>query len=157
VPGSISYPDASGDLSQQNFRALLFGDCTGNWQPGGAQVSAAGSPRRSEARIARLRRPAARRLRVPISVRSAKPFHSVSVDLGFDASDLRLRRVVAVGDARNASIASRTREDGTVTIALASGEPIPGGGPVIVVELERSVRARGAGPVRILSSRGDEG
>jgi hypothetical protein len=32
-PGRISYDPAATALSDQDFIAVLFGDCTGNWQP----------------------------------------------------------------------------------------------------------------------------
>jgi hypothetical protein len=32
-PGEIAYDPLSGQALGQNFLAILFGDCTGNWQP----------------------------------------------------------------------------------------------------------------------------
>jgi hypothetical protein len=32
-PASISYDPLSGQAIGQNFLAILFGDCTGNWRP----------------------------------------------------------------------------------------------------------------------------
>jgi hypothetical protein len=64
--------------------------------------------------------------------------------------------VLAAGKSKGASLVSHTRPDGTATIALASADPIAGGGAVVIAELERIVPGSRTGSVRLLSSRVDE-
>lgn len=35
TPGGIAYESLPASLDQQSFSAIVFGDCTGNWQPPG--------------------------------------------------------------------------------------------------------------------------
>jgi hypothetical protein len=95
-------------------------------------------------------------LRIPISVLSSGPFNAMSAALGFDPTQLRLRRVYAAGARKGASLLWHTQPNGVATIALASADPIRSDGTVLVAELERIVPGGRAKSVRILSARVDE-
>jgi hypothetical protein len=40
-PGTLTFDPLTQSVSGQDFRAVLFGDCTGNWQPGASAGNAA--------------------------------------------------------------------------------------------------------------------
>jgi hypothetical protein len=142
--GNISYQPLAGVAEGQDFVALLFGDCTGNWQP--ATPAAANSLRRSSGSSVRLGRPQAmngRRIRVPVLVDSKRAYRALELDIRFDASQLRLRRVRRAEGTAGAIVQSNIHRDGRVRIAVASGRPLASSRrPALWLEMDAPRRAR---------------
>jgi hypothetical protein len=134
--GAIALEPMVGTITQQNFYSMLFGDCTGNWQPSGApalRAQAAGD------HVVRLRIPRFTRagvVRAPITVEGSESYSAVDMRLRYDA---RAVRAVAVRPLRAAMgtlfVANLTRP-GEVRIAVAAGNPIPVRVPLVAVEFE---------------------
>jgi hypothetical protein len=145
TPGAIAYQTLPASLEDQSFTALLFGDCTGNWQP-----PAAGNAAALEARLARpakLQPLRGGRLALPISADRAAPFHALEARVTYDPTALRAVSARLVGHARHAALAFNGREAGVARIAVASGESIPADGrPVVVVLFEARRGHRVAAP-----------
>jgi hypothetical protein len=157
-PGAITFAPLQGSATSQDFLGVLFGDCTGNWQPssgGGAALSVA------PAAPARLHLGRAHRLhgrwRVALYVESAQPFHGLDVELRYDST-----RLVAVGArpapaTRPASLAVNTHTAGRVTAALASVAAISGGRtPLLVFEFRALTSSASNAAVHIVRASLDD-
>jgi hypothetical protein len=122
--GKIMLDDLTVEAVDQNFRAILFGDCTGNWSPT-ANGTAAPSVR-GGARM-RVGRPNVDRdgvVRVPVWVRAQAPYSSLDLALAYDPA-LVTPRGVALKPASGGAVASyHAGARGAVRIAMASAQPI---------------------------------
>lgn len=140
TPGTISYDPLMAQASNQDFLGILFGDCTGNWQPAGSGSGAAFAAARGSRtllRIGRLRRSRAGRVRVPIYVRSVEPFHALDAELEYDPKRLRPVRVAPRRRATESIASLGTNDSGQLKVALASATPLSGeGGPLLTVVFE---------------------
>ena len=79
-PGAISFDPFGAPVANQDFRAVLFGDCTGNWSSGAGGGAAAVASERTRVRIGRARRISGGRLRVPIEVRTGASAQALSLE-----------------------------------------------------------------------------
>jgi hypothetical protein len=153
--GKIMLDDLADEADEQNFRALLFGDCTGNWQ---SAPSGALADRGRRAATVRVGRPAARKgvARVPVYVRSGVAFNSLELQLAYDATqltprDARLRRPSA-----GAIVTSYAPAPGVLRVAVASGAPLRHRhGTLLVLEFAVAEGASGGG-VRLTTAGIDE-
>jgi hypothetical protein len=136
-PGAIAFQPLDDPAADQNFSAVLFGDCSGNWQPAGSgALSHALSPITNRVRLGRPRVvPRTHRLRVPLYVNSGTTFHALDVQLRFDARWLRPAGVRLTQQASHALLATNLNVPGTIRLALASAEALSGGA-VAMIEFE---------------------
>jgi hypothetical protein len=154
-PGGIVLDPLVGDAPQQDFTAVLFGDCTGNW----SDAHIANSVRL--ARAARIRLGAPHRLTggrwaVPLFVSSPDPFLGLDVRVGYDAP-ARPVGVQPAGMERNAMLRYDSDGHGVLTIALASPNPLSANnGPVAVLEFESPTRRNGTRIAHLVSASVDE-
>jgi hypothetical protein len=112
TPGAVSFQPLAGPASGQDFRAVAFGDCTGNWQPpsGALRATRGGvAVRVGPARGAR------RQIRVPIAVANGQ---ALEMTLRYDPTRLRFVRLRAAGTGGLAQ--AHEVEPGVVRIAAAS-------------------------------------
>lgn len=124
-PGALSFGPLVGSAGNQDFSAVLFGDCTGNWQPGGAGAAQTDA---SQVRLGRLQAvPRSRTLRLPLSVAVQRPFRTLQLELRYDAAAMRATRVHVMPAAAQALLQANLSVPGTVRLALASAVPLPGG------------------------------
>jgi len=139
--GAIALEPLAGNTSGQNFAGILFGDCTGNWQPpAGATGAVVVTPRRSQAtvRMGSAREGRNGRVRFPVLVQSAEPFHALISEVSYDASRLRLTGVHLFKTARAAMVQYNANTPGTVLIATASADPMARGqDPALVLDFAR--------------------
>jgi len=119
----------------QDFRAILFGDCTGNWQPSGfsGRGAALGAPPAAVHVGPLVQRHG--RVRVPLYVEAPNGFLTMDAELHYDPTQLIGRGVHRVGAARGALIATNIREPGRVRIALAGATRLAAGA-VLVLEFD---------------------
>jgi choice-of-anchor B domain-containing protein len=153
-PGGIDWTPLSGSAADQDFSAVLFGDCSGNWTPStGSSVPGRpenGSGRGSVRVGAALRTTRSSTLRVPVYVQAAAPFHSIDLQLSYDATRLRWLRMRGVRQARGALAAVNQRVPGLIAISLASLDPLRSGA-VLVLEFRGRAGVVGA-PVHVASA-----
>lgn len=135
-------------LDEQNFSALVFGDCTGNWQPRvGGNVASAALAIGPAVQVGRLRSLPGGRLALSISADRPEPVYAIDVRVAYDPAALRAVGARLVGSARHATLAFNAREAGVVRIAVASGEAIAADGrPLVVVLFEAPDRQRVSAP-----------
>ncbi len=129
--GAIAYEPLAGAVVQQDFTAVLFGDCTGNWQPPSSPAL-----RTTSAKAAAVRARAARRtrdglVRVAISVDAAAPFNAAdfSLSYGDGLEPVGVRRLRAAADA---IVVDNRAEPGRVRIAMASATALQPGALLVV-------------------------
>jgi hypothetical protein len=152
--GAVAFTPLDGDAQGQDFRAVLFGDCTGNWRP---QTGAAASARRraaSSAHLGRARRGETRgEIVAPLLVRGTDPLHAFEATLSFDPARVRSVRVRLAPAARGAMLTVNARRQGLLIVALASARPIdPTEGAILEVVHERRGRGHRLGRVRIVEA-----
>lgn len=130
--GAIQFNPLSGEPDRQDFVAVIIGDCTANWTPSGAATSGAATSalaRTSAAGGSTVvigpERSSRRTVRVPISVEGGGGFNALQIELGFDATSLRPKRIVRRGAARDAIVGWRETAPGELTVVLAAGSTIP--------------------------------
>ena len=140
-PGAIGYPQLTDDAVGQNFRALLIGDCTGNWQPAASSGTATLQQRAARTVLTRLRPSVRGHLRTALIIRPAAALQAIEVTLAVDPSKLRLRGARPALAGRGALVLSNEPTPGTIAIALANDAAIGAGQRIaIVVELESLAR-----------------
>jgi hypothetical protein len=134
--GAIALEPIASTLSEQNFRAMLFGDCSGNWTPptGAALRARAAGAHSVELRIPRFTR--AGSVRAPITVNGSMPYSAVDLRLRYDAAAVRAVAVWPLRAATGAMFIANVTRPGEVRVALAAAEPIPAGVPLIAIEFD---------------------
>jgi hypothetical protein len=155
APGAIAFTPLASDAPRQDFRAVLFGDCTGNWRP----AAGAASLVRDDEALAHLGRPRRRGTAIvaPLFVDRADPFHAFGATLIFDPRNVRSVAVRLAAAAKGAALEVNSPRVGRVTVALASVEPIdPTEGPIVDVLYEPNGRGRRSARVRIADVSIDE-
>jgi len=157
--GAIEFEPLTSDASGQDFSAIVFGDCTGNWEPppsglGAALVSRSLSPR--TVRIGSPQGGRGARVRFPLHVESADTFHALTAQITYDPMEFQLAGVRAGAAAHGAMVQVNSSVAGTLVIALASAEPIAGSGaPTLLLDFEHRRAGRTAAP-RLHSASVDE-
>ena len=149
VAGAIEYSTLTASLDQQNFSALVFGDCTGNWQPPalGAGALRLGRARPAAIHSARWRPLPGGRAALSIAADAGEPVYALDVQVAYDPAALRLENAKLVGRARHAAVAVNSLDAGIVRLAVASGAPITADGhPLVVMRFEAINRQRAAMP-----------
>lgn len=135
--GAIAYSALPESVSGQSFAAVVFGDCTGNWQPSAAPGSAALRARTART-TASLRRASGDRLALPIAVAAPSPGSAIEIAVSYDPAALRPLRARLVGRSAGAALAFNAREPGIARLAIADAAPLPlNGRPLVVILFER--------------------
>src|SRR5262249_45724042 len=101
--GAIAFTPLGSNASGQDFTALLFGDCSGNWKPpvsGAAALSARQLSSRPTVRLGDARRGRAGTVRFPLIVESEEVYYALSARIDFDPDKLQLLGVRTVGGGR---------------------------------------------------------
>ena len=144
IPGAIAFGAVTASLDEQNFSALVFGDCTGNWHPpaGASALRAAAASAPTTAGV-RWRSLSAHRMALTVAGQGTDAIYALDVQVTYDPAALRVANVRLVGRARHAVMAVNDREPGTLHVVVASGAGIRGGvAPLVFVRFD--VQERGA-------------
>ena len=145
VRGAIAFAALPASASGQDFRAALFGDCTGNWQPAGqAAVTRAALTRLTIGPALAARR----QLRVPLRVRGGQ-----ALELVLRADPRRLRFAVARAGS-GALVRALSSPDGRLHLAAASTASLAD--VRLVVIFDQVGAAAGLGDLVVESARVDE-
>ena len=152
--GNIAINPLLVQATNQDFDAILIGDCTGNWS-----VSSGGSlrqlaPSATTVRAGKLRHAQqGKGVRLPIYVQSQAPFQSLDLKIGYDTSTLTLESVHPRGAAAEAMISVSAERPGVVAVSLASAQPIDAAsGSVLFVEF----RGADTAAVQLIGAQVDE-
>lgn len=152
--GRISLSPLVAPVDGQDFTAILFGDCTGNWRADGGAAFQARARGGDSVRLGPPRSGRDGRLLLPIYVRGNQPFSALEIDLGYDPAAFEMRGAKARKG--GAMVTHRVVRPGRVRLALASPAPIqPGRGAVLFLEVAVSGNSA-VSPPEILDARVDE-
>jgi hypothetical protein len=134
--GAIALEPLVGGAVQQDFRAMLFGDCTGNWAPpaGAALRALAPAAYTLTLRVPRFARAGA--VRAPITVDGPGPYASVDLRLRYDATAVHATAVRPLRAADGAMFIANLTVPGEVRIAVAAAAPIAQHVPLLAVEFD---------------------
>jgi hypothetical protein len=152
--GKIMIDDLLQDAPDQNFHAVLFGDCTGNWNAGSGALE---RPGRNAARV-RLGRPTSKRhrVRVPFYLRTSAPYQALDLQIAYDPAQLAPADVALRHASDPGLISFHAAPGGVLRVALASGEPLTrSSGILLMLEFDR-VAGTDAAKVQLLSANVDE-
>lgn len=131
--GALRYVPLGTQATQQDFRAALIGDCTGDWRPGERRATqpllAPEGTALTGATLRRLRGPL---WRMTIGVRAPDPVYALDVELRLDPARVRPRSVRAVHLGSAALIDSVRPTPDRFVIALASAVPLPADGRAVL-------------------------
>ncbi len=139
-PGGICWAPLAEVASGQDFAAMLFGDCSGDWQPnlGGTEHRMAIAPTDAaqvhlgNVRFVRDRTSHRSRLRLPLRVDSPGRFRALDLTLQYDPTQLTPVAVHRTRHARHALVAMHVVEPGVLALSLASSEALRSGVPLLV-------------------------
>lgn len=135
--GAIQFQPLAGQATNQDFSAMVFGDCTGNWQPiasGGAAGLTAATQSSARVFLGRARHRGSR-VRIPVYVQGTPGFQALDLQVYYDASVLSARAVHRAGNAHSALVQANRNAPSLVTISLASSEKLPSG-LVLILEFD---------------------
>lgn len=120
-PGGLIYDPLGGFAARQDFLGVLFGDCTGNWQPPAMTSSAARVARSvsSTVFLGPVERIGRRWIRIPLRAR-ADSLHALDIDVEYDPAELRFRRARRGRGARSAILVHNEQRQGFIKISMAS-------------------------------------
>ncbi len=138
-PALLTFPTLSSNVTDGDFRATLFGDCTLN---GVSPRAAAQSFATASVKLGRAIQRRRRYIRLPIRVEGIDSFSSLDIDLRYDPKTLRLIKVrKGRGIGRAIARHGRTQDDG-VRIVLAATSPITArSNAILTAVFERLKRA----------------
>ena len=139
--GAITFNPLSAVAANQDFSAVLFGDCTGNWQPatGAAAALSGAADNGSAVRLGSILQ-RGQHLRVSLDVDHDGSYSALDAELHYDSAHQRFVSSCAAGDAL---VLANDREPGRLVIALASPQALTSG-PALTLEFETHGRVRSA-------------
>jgi uncharacterized protein YjbI with pentapeptide repeats len=126
-PGSIIFNPLADQSSGAAFSAVLFGDCTGNWQPTITNATPRGAPDTPSLVKFGLAQRDGHRFSVPLDVQKDGGFQGLDVEVAYDPAMLSALGARPTGEAQNALIATNTSVPGRIVISLANAARLPVG------------------------------
>ncbi len=158
--GRIMLEGLLDEASDQNFRAILFGDCTGNWDAGqGAALGRAAAAAATGAARVRLGNPTTNlsQVRVPVYVRARTPYNSLDLKVAYDPSRLTPAGVSMQRPTDAGITSSNAAQPGLLRVAMASGEPIRRRfGVLLMLDFTLAAGMTDAGQLQALEASVDE-
>lgn len=150
--GAIVFEQLAAHTDGQDFRAVLLGDCDGDWQAAGfalpARSATAQTPR---VRLGKPPSSPSRRLHVPLYVEAPASLQALEVQLRYDPKEWRLVGVSRAPAARNAKIEFAADGSGLLTIGLVRLQPIDSGrGAILTARFQRQGSRQPTVPVEVL-------
>ncbi len=153
--GKITLENLTDDATDQDFEAVLFGDCTGNWDNGDSTMAADSAPAR-RVRLGGLTLSGAR-AHVLVYVRSSTPYNAVDLQVTYDATRLTPTGAVLQQPASSALATANAPHPGVLRVAMASGEPITRRrGALLRLDFSRAASSPPPGKLRLVAAHVDE-
>jgi hypothetical protein len=152
--GSIAFNPLTVSAQGQSFKAILFGDCTGNWSAPGGTARQALATRSAQVFAGRARRTRCGKIAVPIFVR-ADSFNSAQITLRYDSNLTPVGARPASRDSLDVLVTQSSPRPGIMEVALASGRPLRGG-RLLYVDFEAGTEPAAPGSVTVVDASVDE-
>jgi hypothetical protein len=131
-PGAIELSPLASDAAGQDFLGVLFGDCSGNWQSDEIGIVQDSAPPGSELDLQPMRRARGGRVRLPVGVRTSATFFGLDLQLRYDPTEIEVRSVRPV-PSEGPLLRYNAATPGRLVVSLASADPLPGRGDVLLV------------------------
>jgi hypothetical protein len=159
--GKIMLEDLLGEAPDQDFRAILFGDCTGNWDgdAGGSVEAPLGRGAMARASRIRLGRADVRgdTVRLPVYVRAPAPYNALDLQVAYDPERLTPSGVALRRPGDSGLTSFHAVQAGSLRVAMASGEPIKRRfGVLLQLEFTLANGMAEPGAIQALSAKVDE-
>jgi hypothetical protein len=158
VAGSVAYNPLAGNFGQQDFAAVVLGDCDGSWGAGGGAAEARAAGTRLRLGMARIGRGAV--IEIPVYA-DGGALRAAEMVLRYDAIYLRAHDVRTLKGARGAMLRYNVGQPGRLRIAMARVAAIEAGDqPLLLLRFKidgdkRSVAVRRAQHTEITRQRVD--
>jgi hypothetical protein len=141
--GGIVLDPVLDSAPEQDFTALLFGDCSGNWLSAAQRNARLRVSRDMHVRVGAARPRGGGQWAVPLYVSSAPPFQGLDVHLAYDPA-AHLVSLRPVGAAREAMVRYEPAGPNALALGLASAVPLPADGrPVALLVFDAPNRSAG--------------
>lgn len=139
--GSIEFSPLGAPLAGQDFRAVLLGDCNGNWTPPGGFVQrAAHTAAVAQAHFGRAVYRGSR-VAVPLLRSDNQEVHGLLATVRYDRRSWRFVRARPAAGGSDVVVVAHAAADGTVRIAAASAASLPlANTPALWLEWRRAAR-----------------
>ncbi len=167
LPDERSYPLLNGDLSNQDFTAILIGDVSGNWEApaggGGASLQGGSLMGGAESSPVELTVPnviteVGQSVTVPLQLtRNDAQVHALDLKLSYDASQLTLESIEVGSVANGMMFVANTDELGMIRVGMAGSNPLPDDGDLLVFSFQTTGSLTTPAPVLLDSAAVDEG
>jgi hypothetical protein len=153
-PGTIAVRPLN-SLDNQTFQAILFGDCTGNWQPPKLGGLGGDSVRdlRANIRLGRMRHSRTGRMWMPVYVGASEPIFAVDLQLRYDPNRIQSAGVRVFPGFENVIVASHEQEPGLLRAAVAGARPIPLDRGAVAALYFRQVSGAGGASIALRGNR----
>jgi hypothetical protein len=155
--GSIMLEGLTNEASDQNFRAILFGDCTGNWDIGSSAALDQGAA--AVGVLVRLGKATtdATQAHVPVYVRTRTPYNSLDLSVTYDPSRLTPTGVSMQRAIDSGITSSNAPQPGLLRVAMASAAPVRRRfGVLLTLDFTLAAGVTDVGPVQALAANVDE-
>lgn len=122
--GAIVFQPLLGSAAQQDFAAVPFGDCTGNWGDAAAHSSAPHTQDPTEVRLGAPRRRPGGIWLVPLHVEGREALDAIDAQIAFDPTTGELEDIELIGEPAGVLL-RHYAEGGRIGLAVASTQSIP--------------------------------
>jgi hypothetical protein len=165
VPDNRTYDPLETDRSGQNFTAILIGDVSGNWQPGGdgstAQTAHPANEQSAKLVLPQISAKAGATTAVPLYVElTDAELYSMDVTVSYDPNVIALASVSPGDAAEKMLFAVNTQPatgEGRIQIGLAGAEPLTQNGTLVELSLEIDEMSDEASAISLLRAQINEG
>lgn len=131
--GGIGWSALATSVTGQDFSAIVFGDCTGNWQPSTAAPARAAFPASAGVHLGRKRHvPHSGLVRIPLYVDASLGFRALEVELHYDPRRVKPAGVRRMRSTHGALLEAQAPQAGVLKLALASAHRLRGGAGVML-------------------------
>lgn len=149
--GYICFEPLTTPAANQNFAAVLFGDCTGDWRPSGTGAALSVASRApAELSVGPSTQRAGRLLRVPVTVNTAGAY-GLSVELRYDPGQMTPVGVRPAAHRGQILVEKSLHAPGMVRVGVLSTVPLPRG-PAFVLEFQTKRNHSATMPLRIVNA-----
>lgn len=139
--GAISFEPLQGNAVQQDFAAVLFGDCTGNWQAAGLGAARRFRIGAAQAGLGTPQRRRGDRWLVPLYIQGGDMVEALTAHIAYDPAEVELQAVRPADTAAGALVRYRADDSGTAALVLASARPLTIGRRSLAILVFRAATA----------------
>lgn len=155
--GGISLNPLTSAVYGQDFQGVLFGDCTGNWQPDAGSALRRGNDTSATVHVRRPRQNRSGKVKLQIAIRAEAPFNALELGLVYDAARLELVGAKLRKATPDAIVTYGSSGNGVANVVAASGYPLgSNGAATLILEFDASRSDGPLGSIDVFRAQIDE-